>query len=181
MHPLPGVVGPNVLTNTFLGDVQQLCIVTADLQSTMDGMLRLGIGPWHVRTFDASNLRDTTYRGEPVSFTMRIAIGHSRNMQWELIQPLSGPSMYSDFLTRHGEGLQHVAFSWDDAAEYDETIAQYAAHGFERVQSGYCFDVCRFDYFATEDAIGTVFETFYAPKGFVFPPPDSWYPAPPPG
>ena len=93
------------------------------------------------------------------------------------MQPLSGQSVYADFLTRHGEG---VAFSWGDVADYDEKIAQFAAHGFERIQTGRFFEVCRFDYFATEDAIGTVFETFYAPAGFVFPEPEGWYPAPPP-
>lgn len=180
MNSLPAVVGPTTLTNSFLGDVLQICIVTADLNRTMEGMLRLGIGPWGVRTFDASNLRGTTYHGEPAEFAMLTGIANGRNMQWELIQPLSGRSMYADFLARHGDGVQHVAFSWNDVAEYDEKIAQFAAHGFERIQTGYCFEVCRFDYFATEDAASTVFEIFYAPPGFVFPPPDTWYPAPPP-
>lgn len=178
MQPVPNVMGPKALSNSFLGDVLQICVVTRDHRRTMEGMVRLGIGPWEIRTYDRSNLSDTTYCGQPAMFSMRICIANTSNMNWEIVEPLSGPSIYADFLAQHGEGVQHIAFSWR-GIDYDEKIRQFAEHGYVPIQAGRCFGECRFHYFATEDDIGTVFETFYAPEGFVFPEPEGWYPAPP--
>ena len=33
------------LSNSFLTDTMQICVVTRDIYRTMDGMIRLGIGP----------------------------------------------------------------------------------------------------------------------------------------
>jgi hypothetical protein len=30
-------------------------------------------------------------------------------MMWEIVQPLTGPNIYEEFLDRHGEGIHHVA------------------------------------------------------------------------
>ncbi|KAF2395187.1 hypothetical protein [Pseudomonas frederiksbergensis] len=44
----------------FLGNVVEIAIVTRDHKRTMDGLLKLGIGPWRVYTFNPENTRNQT-------------------------------------------------------------------------------------------------------------------------
>ena len=53
MTNLPTVTGEFTLRNSFLGDSKQICVVTRDLHRTMEGMVRVGIGPWMVSHFSA--------------------------------------------------------------------------------------------------------------------------------
>lgn len=176
---LPAVVSPSELSNAFLGDLVQVCIVARDHRAVIEGMVRLGIGPWAVRRMDSANMSDTTYRGSPADFTMTIATADLPNMQFEVIEPHSGPSIYADFLERRGEGVQHLAFNCR-GLEYDARRQVFLDRGYAAIQSGRFFGEGRFDYFATEDEVGTVIEIATLPEGAIVPPPDSWYPAPPP-
>ncbi|WP_260686633.1 hypothetical protein [Rhizobium leguminosarum] len=49
-------------TDSFLGNVVELAIVTSDHKRTMDGLLKLGIGPWRVYKFSPENTENQTYR-----------------------------------------------------------------------------------------------------------------------
>jgi methylmalonyl-CoA epimerase len=42
----------------------------------------------------------------------------------ELIQPLEGPSNYKEFLEKHGEGLQHIAFAVDNMDEEEARLVE---------------------------------------------------------
>jgi ABC-type multidrug transport system ATPase subunit len=44
----PEVISENRLSNSFLGNLIEICIVTRNHRRTMEGMVRLGIGPWRV-------------------------------------------------------------------------------------------------------------------------------------
>jgi len=41
----PSVVSATQLSNGFLGKLIEICFVTADYRKTMEGLVRLGIGP----------------------------------------------------------------------------------------------------------------------------------------
>jgi hypothetical protein len=49
---LPTVLSEFALSNAFLGKILEVCIVTEDHRRTMAGLVRLGIGPFRVYTFD---------------------------------------------------------------------------------------------------------------------------------
>ena len=36
------------LSNSFMGDTGQICIVSQDLKRTINGFVKLGVGPWAV-------------------------------------------------------------------------------------------------------------------------------------
>ena len=97
------------------GPVTQLCWVTDDIEATETLLTgQFGTGAWtripDVR-FDADT---TTLRGEPVEFSAHISLGYSGDLQLELIQPVSGPTIHAEFLERHGPGLHHICFEVDD-------------------------------------------------------------------
>ncbi|WP_260695633.1 hypothetical protein [Rhizobium leguminosarum] len=64
-------------TDSFLGNVVELAIVTSDHKRTMDGLLKLGIGPWRVYKFSPENTENQTYRGEAVSFELTVCFAQS--------------------------------------------------------------------------------------------------------
>ncbi|WP_420466679.1 VOC family protein [Panacagrimonas sp.] len=171
------VTGEASLSNSFLGDTIQVCVVTQELERTLEGFVRMGIGPWRVYTFSPETVRDQTYMGEPARYSMRLALATSGTMMWEVIQPLDGPNIYTDFIESHGEGVHHVGQSCNGLS-YDAQFEKFAAAGRKMIQSGTWKGV-RYAYFSTEDLIGTTVEIFDFPEGFVFPEPERWYPARP--
>lgn len=176
---LPIVLNESALSNAFLGRVVEVCLVTEDYRRTMAGLVRLGIGPFRVYTFDNRSLAAPTYRGQDSPFSLKVAFAHNAGMSWEVMQPLSGRTIMREFLDAHGEGIHHLAFD-GDGASWDQRVEEFTARGFPRTQSGRWLDQNAFAFFDTEAATTTCFETYHFPEDFVFPEPEQWYPGPPP-
>ncbi|MCV7169239.1 VOC family protein [Mycobacterium manitobense] len=176
---LPAVLSATRLSNSFLGELIEICIVTADHRRTMEGLVRLGIGPWRVYTFDSRTVTDRTYRGAAADYAIKVCFADVGNIAVEIMQPLYGPSIFQEFLDTHGEGIQHIAFDCEQRP-WGERIADFAGRGFRMVQSGRFVDENAFAFFDTERDTGTTFETYSIPPGFVWPEPEEWFPAPPP-
>ena len=168
----------STLPNGFVGETRQIYIVTRDLDACVRAYAdRMGIGPWWIHEYAAPDLRDTHYRGAPGSFSMRLALAWTGTLNWEVIEPLDGPSLYHDFLDAHGEGLQHVGVLLQDTGMgWDACVAGIEARGFAQVMGGRWREV-RFCYFQTEESLKTTFELIHRPDGYVRPAPLRWYPA----
>ena len=173
------VVSETAMSNSFVGDTIQICVVTEDFFRTIDGFLKLGIGPWRVYTFSPQSVSDQTYMGKAGSYSMRLALAFSGTMMWEVIQPLEGAAIYKDWLKRHGEGIQHVAQSCGTMA-FDEQIREFERRGLKVIQSGFWRKEVRYAYIGTEDLTGTTVELIGWPENYSLPDPEQWYPAPPP-
>ena len=126
------------LPNSLIGQTRQICIVTRDLDACIRNYAdRMGIGPWWVQEYGPPDLTDRYFRGGPGQFSMRLALAWTGDLNWEVIEPLEGPSIYHEFLDEHGEGLQHVGFLLQDTGlDMDGCIADMEARGFARVMSG---------------------------------------------
>ncbi len=142
----------------------QIGIVVPDLEAALeryDGLW--GGGPWRGFTYGAGFIPEVRYRGEPGSYTMRIAL-NQLTPQIELIQPLDGPSIYHEFLERGSTGLHHLGF-WVDSI--DESLASMAAAGYECTQSGCGYGLDGdggYAYFDTERDFGVILEAIEVPK-----------------
>ena len=55
-----------------------------------------------------------TYRGAAADFVADISLSYAGEMQLELIAPVSGESIYTEFLDSAGPGLHHVCIETDD-------------------------------------------------------------------
>jgi hypothetical protein len=53
-------------------------------------------------------------RGEPADFVVHVSLGYVGDLQLELIQPVSGENIYTEFLAAHGPGLHHGCWEVDD-------------------------------------------------------------------
>jgi Glyoxalase/Bleomycin resistance protein/Dioxygenase superfamily len=67
-------------------------------------------------------------RGRPADFVAHISLAYVGDLQLELIQPVSGESIYTEFLADQGPGLHHACWEVDDL--------EAALAGTEPVQAG---------------------------------------------
>lgn len=91
------VLNTSQCSNQFFGNVVEICVVTRNHQQTMSGFVQLGIGPWRVYTFNAETVTDQTYRRQPAEYAIKVCFAQSKNVIWEIMQPLSGPTILQDF------------------------------------------------------------------------------------
>lgn len=143
----------------------QIALVTRDLQRSMKSWVdNLGIGPWTVLTFTEESVRHLKVDAQPVTvpFKFLIAIATVGDIDFELIQPVYGPTIYEEFLQRRGEGLHHIK---EKIAEndLDQVIADYAAKGIGVLQTGW-FDVDVHYYMDTEPKLDFIFELGNCPR-----------------
>jgi len=101
-RPWPEVLGENTMSNGFPGHVVEVCVVSRDHRRTMEGLVRLGIGPWRVHTFTPENVTGQTYGGGPAAFSLKMCFAEGKDMSWELMEPLGGPNIVQAFLRDHG-------------------------------------------------------------------------------
>jgi methylmalonyl-CoA/ethylmalonyl-CoA epimerase len=154
-------------------NILQICVVVKDLQKSMETYWNVfGIGPWNILTFQPPAMHNTRVRGKPETYSMKLALAQIGNIQWELIQPLTGKSIYQEFLDEKGGGLHHVACDIDN---YDETVNTLKEQGIGILMSG---DLPgeSYAYMDTEKSIGAILELYKRPAGFKIPPPEATYP-----
>lgn len=123
----------------------QIAWVTEDLDATESALTTLlGAKKW-VRVPDVHFGPDTcTYRGRPADFVAHISFSYAGDTQLELIAPVSGDSIYREFLDRAGAGLHHICMAVDDVAE--------AVAGADVVQRGVMPGGMEFAYVSAEAA-----------------------------
>lgn len=103
-----------------------------------------------------------TYLGKPGKWVCHLYIAYAGDTQVELIQPVSGASMFQESLERHGDAVQHVAY-WLDDSDYDAAAAHLISSGYPEIQS-FRLPVARVGYFDTRRAIGVATEIVGANK-----------------
>lgn len=116
------------------GPVTQIAWVTADIGATEKYLTTaFGAGSWTRMNDIRFAPEDCTLRGEPADFTIHVSIVYVGDLQLEVIQPVSGASIYAEFLEAHGPGLHHVCFDVEDMAA---SLAAAAELGLNVHQAG---------------------------------------------
>ncbi len=152
------------------GQICQIAQVVSDLESAMKHLYEdFGIGPWDVYEYGPHNIEDSMYRGKPNTQRYELAVAWAGPIQYELMKPIDGYSIYNEFLEKHGEGFQHIKFYYKDC---QKAIADLAKKGYEVIQSGRIGDD-EFYYLATDDKLGVTLEIGNAGE---IPPPLYTYP-----
>src|SRR6202023_4107439 len=115
----------------------QIAWVTADLDATertLTGLL--GARKW-VRMHAVHFGPDTcTYPGRPADFRADISLSYAGEMQLELIAPVSGESVYTEYLRDGGPGLHHIAIEADSAEDLAKDVEHPGGGGGARGQTG---------------------------------------------
>lgn len=141
----------------LFGDIRQFAFIVNDIDAAMAYWSQtLGVGPFFIRrdfTFEEFMYRGKACPSPHISY----AAANSGAIQIELIQQLDEtPSMYRDFITKNGNGLQHVS-SWLTRDEYDRHYTNLIKKGFNVLQQGSLRkDGPRVAYFATDTFPGGI-------------------------
>jgi len=117
----------------------QISVITRDVEKTMKKWVEyLGIGPWNVYSFDENTVKNLKVHGKSVTepFKFIVALTNVGDMQFEIIQPVYGPTIYEKFLKEKGEGLYHIKEKIGND-EIDSSIKQYEAKGIGIAQTGW--------------------------------------------
>ena len=114
--------------------IAQIALVVKDLEEAVRQWHRvLGVGPWHFYTYARPLVPRMTRRGVPADYKMRVALANAGTMRIELIQVVSGDTIYQEFIDQHGYGVQHLGILVQDMAT---ALAQARAAGFTMTQDG---------------------------------------------
>jgi catechol 2,3-dioxygenase-like lactoylglutathione lyase family enzyme len=158
--------------------IAQVAFVVADLERVVESYHRsFGIGPWHFYTYGKPLVSHMTYRGRPADYEARIALSYFGPMRVELIQPVKGPSVYHEFIEKHGYGVQHFGLLVSDM---QQALRQAEAAGYPMIMDGAGFGKDgdgHYAYIDTEDEFGIVYELIERPNGRR--PPEKIYPPEP--
>jgi catechol 2,3-dioxygenase-like lactoylglutathione lyase family enzyme len=125
----------------------QIAWVTPDLDATEKALTTLlGAKKWIRMAAVHFGPDACTYRGRPADFVADIALSYAGDTQLELIAPVRGVSIYTEFLDRAGPGLHHICVEVDDV---ERALAERNA---EVVQRGLMPGGMEFAYVSAQDA-----------------------------
>ena len=142
-------------TNSSSGkpSLDQIGIVVRDLHSmvaTLEqifGFKDFRVMEWPIEGIDSQ----ATYHGEPGNYRMLLAFATIGKTQIEIIQPLDGENIYSDFLEEHGPGIHHFRLTVPD---FEERGANLEARGINKIASGTGVHVgSKWAYFDTSEVL----------------------------
>ena len=135
-----------------LPNISQIGIVVKDMDRAIEYYEKvLGLGPL-VRP--EIKYDEKFYYGKPVDSIWIMGFCSLGPVELELIQPITGPTIYHDFLKEKGEGMHHLGF---DVRDIDEKIALCKKMGIRIIQSGQG-STSRFVYLDTAAVGGVIFE-----------------------
>ena len=90
--------------------VNQVGVVVRDMDEAIEHYQSLGIGPFEPLTLD---IMERKMRGKlviPGSIKNKVSLAWMASVQYELIEPIAGDSLWREFLEARGEGVHHLGF-----------------------------------------------------------------------
>ena len=103
------------------------------------------------------------HRGEPADFVADISLSYAGDTQLEVIAPVSGVSVYSEFLEHSGPGLHHVCRAVPDEDAFAAMCADAERNGTPIVTRGTMPGGMHFAYVSAPDAGVPYLELAYIP------------------
>jgi len=148
-----------ILTKTSLGlNFAQIAWVVKDIKTAL-GFFQGVMGISNFSKVETIRVKEfeATYYGKPSDAESLVAIAYSGGTFIELIQPISGNSIFQDYLDKNpAGGIQHVAYSIP-VAKLDKVISNFADEGFP-VISSFNHPIAKIVFFDTYKEIGVMTE-----------------------
>ena len=142
--------------------IYQVGIIVENVEKVAQNYSEIfGIGPWKYIEFKPPHVSGNKLYGikviEGQESHIRAALADLGGIEIELIEPVKGTGLHRDFLTKHGQGVQHVSFGM--CKDYDEMITAMKRNRIKSVVSGAVMDgAARATYMDTLEDLGTLFE-----------------------
>ena len=100
--------------------ITQISLAVRDLDVLMDRYHRaFGWAPWQVFDHVPPVHHATMLRGESVHYALRGAEVYVGSVNFELLQPLEGPNLWTEFIDRRGPGIASIATMFHERVDGD--------------------------------------------------------------
>lgn len=153
MVPPPGL--PNLASSLY-----QVAWVVADIEAGAR-FLRDVMGCPSVYVAERAPFDELRLRGDLVDSVQHIALAYAGDTQLELIQPVEGQSLYTEFLETSGAGgLHHLGFAVEDTPAAGAALV---AAGYPEVWSGRAGGT-RFSYHDAGPSAGMAYVELFTPS-----------------
>lgn len=117
-------------------------------------------GPWSMGTLNNESIQDPglLVDGELTAPEFHFQLGITRvgNIELESIQPVKGPTVYRDYIERHGVGFHHIKEIFPETP-WSDTVAHFSKLGLQFCIKGQVGETC-FAYLNTEHLFGFHYE-----------------------
>lgn len=154
---VPQVTATGTAASYLANGLYQIAYVVPDLDAAVETYEQT-LGSNRFMVLRKAAVQNQTYRGQPSDVTQDIAFGYAGNMQIELIQPLTGPSTYTELLeARPMGGLHHVG-AWVE--DFFAAAKALEGAGHPMLQYGEFAESTHFAYFDTTASLGSLLEIF---------------------
>ncbi|MGB2919380.1 MAG: VOC family protein [Mycobacterium sp.] len=131
----------------------QIAWVTADLAATEKALTALlGAKRWTRMPGVHFSPDMCSYRGRPADFVADISLSYAGDTQLEVIAPVTGDSVYTEFLQRCGPGLHHICVEAPDVERFEAAVDAAERDGAPVVMSGTMPGGMRFAYVSAESS-----------------------------
>jgi methylmalonyl-CoA/ethylmalonyl-CoA epimerase len=134
----------------------QVGVVVRDLDEAVAFYERLGIGPF-VEGPSAHTVERRIYGESSTEAQVKGRLAQMGNIEFELLQPVSGRTVQGDFLEEHGEGVVHICAHTDNL---ERDTAELTGLGYQVISEGKLSDGGSFAYFDTRAVGGLILELF---------------------
>ncbi len=132
--PEPAEVARPTVDLAIYRHIVQVGWIVKNLDPVVDYWQMLGLR--NIRRGGNLDKMTVLYHGKKTSLKVKMAFADIGGVQIEWIQPVEGHSLYDDFLVKHGDGIQHLAYRMPTPAVMDQQINLFRTRGVDVVQSG---------------------------------------------
>ena len=141
--------------------ITQVSLAVRDLDRTMERYHRaFGWAPRQVFDHVPPVHHNTQLRGQDVHYALRGAEVYVGKMNFELLQPLDGPNLWSEFIDRRGEGVASIATMFLERHDGDAVKKAFADEfGIPVTMKADIGDHIEYYYLGTEKRFGLLIES----------------------
>jgi len=117
--------------------VEHIGFVARDVERTAEMLSNyLGIKDWRILTIEPPVLYDATFHEKKISHSFKVAVAHLNDINIEILMPIKGESVYTEFLREKGEGFHHICYLFSSEVELEEMKEELENKGGKVIQSG---------------------------------------------
>ena len=148
-----------------LGPINHVAMAVKDWEKTARGFASLmGLKTWRKMEIPSAIMEKAEYYGKPAEFVWISAFAKLGDTLIELCQPVSGETVFADFVNQYGDGMQHVG----DLSHPEplELVRRYTSQGVK--VANYCkiAGVAELFFLDTREQLGGMFLEVVAPPTY---------------
>ncbi len=148
-----------------MGPINHVAMAVKDWEKTARGYASLmGLKTWRKMEIPSAIMEKAEYYGKPCEFVWISAFAKLGDTLIELCQPVSGETIFGDFVNQYGDGIQHVG----DLSHPDplELVRRYTSQGVK--VANYCkiAGVAELFFLDTREQLGGMFLEVLSPPTY---------------